>query len=246
MATGKDAMDSARLLIIDDDDKFCRLLSGYLQRFGYEVDIASDGQQGLECARKGIYGGIILDVLLPKKNGWDVLRELRRESQTPVLMLTALGDEPDRISGLEIGADDYVPKTYSMRELLARLRAVLRRSVMSTRARNETPAAPITVGSLHIDPASHTVTLSGRSIQLTVFEHDLLTALARAHPSVKSREQLLLEVAERDLEAFDRSIDVRIGALRRKLGDDARTPRIIETVRGVGYRLRAPGADASA
>ena len=235
-------MDSSRLLIIDDDAKFSRLLSGYLQRFGYEVDVAHDGQQGLDSARKGVYAGIILDVLLPRMNGWDVLRELRRESQTPVLMLTALGDEPDRIAGLEIGADDYVPKTFSMRELLARLRAVLRRSAISSRVRNETPAPPITVGDLHIDPATHTATLAGSPLQLTAFEFDLLLALALAHPRVKSREQLLLEVAERDLEAFDRSIDVRIGTLRRKLGDDARVPRIIETVRGVGYRLRAPGA----
>jgi DNA-binding response OmpR family regulator len=233
-------MDDSRLLIVDDDAKFSRLLGGYLERFGYVVDIAPDGQQGLDSARKGHYAAIILDVLLPKMSGWDVLRELRKESQTPVLMLTALGDEPDRITGLEIGADDYVPKTFSMRELLARLRAVLRRSVISERVRSETPAPALTVGSLHIDPATREATYAGRSLQLTAFEFDLLLALAGAYPRVKSREHLLLEVAERDLEAFDRSVDVRIGALRRKLGDDARTPRIIETVRGVGYRLLAP------
>ena len=120
-------MGASRLLIIDDDVKFTRLLGGYLQRFGYTVDAVHDGQQGLERARRGRYAAIILDVLLPNTTGWDVLRELRRESDTPVLMLTALGDEPDRITGLEIGADDYLPKTFSMRELLARLRAVLRR-----------------------------------------------------------------------------------------------------------------------
>jgi len=234
-------MDSSRLLIIDDDVKFARLLGGYLERFGYTVDAVHDGRQGLESARKGIYAAIILDVLLPKMNGWDVLRELRKQSQIPVLMLTALGDEPDRISGLEIGADDYVPKTFSMRELLARLRAVLRRSAVSSRAQAEVPESPVAVGGLNIDPATRIATLAGRALQLTAFEFDLLLALARAYPRVKSREQLLLEVAERDLEAFDRSIDVRVGALRRKLGDDARTPKVIETVRGVGYRLLAPG-----
>jgi DNA-binding response OmpR family regulator len=233
-------MDASRLLIIDDDVKFTRLLAGYLQRFGYAVDAVHDGQQGLDRARQGKYAAIILDVLLPGMTGWDVLRELRKESQTPVLMLTALGDEPDRVTGLEIGADDYVPKTFSMRELLARLRAVLRRSVISARARAEAPAAPVAVGELQMDPAAHTATLAGGPLALTAFEFDLLLALAQAHPRVKSREQLLLEVSDRDLEAFDRSIDVRIAALRRKLGDDARAPRIIETVRGVGYRLRAP------
>ena len=233
-------MDSSRLLIIDDDVKFTRLLGGYLQRFGYTVDVAHDGEQGLESARKGNYAAIILDVMLPKETGWDVLRDLRRDSHIPVLMLTALGDEPDRITGLEIGADDYVPKTFSMRELLARLRAVLRRSVISDRARTAAPAATITVGKLIMEPATHTATLAGSALSLTAFEYELLLALAQAHPRVKSREQLLLEVSERDLEAFDRSIDVRIAALRRKLGDDARAPRIIETVRGVGYRLRVP------
>src|SRR6185369_15734320 len=120
--------ESAHLLLIDDDIKFTRLLSGYLQRFGYAVDAVHDGKQGLDRARDGRYAAIILDVMLPKMTGWDVLRELRLRSQTPVLMLTALGDEPDRISGLELGADDYVPKTFSPRELLARLRAVLRRT----------------------------------------------------------------------------------------------------------------------
>jgi two-component system response regulator CpxR len=233
-------VDPARLLIIDDDVKFSRLLGDYLRRFGYEVDVAHDGQQGLETARRGQYSAIILDVLLPKMTGWDVLREFRRESETPVLMLTALGDEPDRISGLEIGADDYLPKTFSMRELLARLRAVLRRSLLTARAKAQAPSEPLCVGTLRIDPDTHSATLGGADLQLTAFEYDLLLALARAHPRVKTREQLLLEVSDRDLEAFDRSIDVRIGALRRKLGDDARAPKLIETVRGVGYRLLAP------
>jgi DNA-binding response OmpR family regulator len=238
-------MDSSHLLIIDDDVKFTRLLGGYLRRYGYVVEAVHDGEQGLERARKGNYAAIILDVLLPKRSGLDLLQELRRDSATPVLMLTALGDEPDRIAGLEVGADDYLPKTFSMRELLARLRAVVRRSTLTARApAGEKPLqpAPLEVGNLQIDLGTHAATLGGRTLSLTAFEFDLLVALAQAYPRVKSREQLLQEVSERDQEAFDRSIDVRIAALRRKLGDDARSPRIIETVRGVGYRLRNPAA----
>ena len=238
-------MDFTRLLIIDDDLKFGRLVSGYLQRFGYTVDIAEDGATGLARAQGGGYAAIILDVMLPKMNGWDLLKELRRSSQTPVLMLTALGDELDRVSGLEMGADDYIPKTFSMRELLARLRAVLRRSAVAAAARTDAGQSPLTVGDLRIDPGTHTATLAGDPLPLTSFEFDLLFALAQAHPRVKSREQLLLEVSDRDLEAFDRSIDVRIAALRRKLGDDARAPHLIETVRGVGYRLLKPGAETA-
>lgn len=237
-------MSASHLLIIDDDVKFTRLLSGYLRRYGYVVDTVHDGEQGLASARKGHYAAIILDVLLPKKSGLDLLQELRRDCATPVLMLTALGDEPDRIAGLEIGADDYVPKTFSMRELLARLRAVLRRpattGALPPAAQREAPAPPITIGNLEIDIGTHSVLLGERQLSLTAFEFDLLVALAQAYPQVKSREQLLLEISDRDLESFDRSIDVRIAALRRKLGDDARSPRIIETVRGVGYRMRAP------
>lgn len=236
-------MEASRLLIIDDDAKFSRLLGDYLQRFGYVVDAAHDGQQGLERASQAKYAAIILDVLLPKMTGWDVLREMRKNSTTPVLMLTALGDEPDRITGLEIGADDYAPKTSSMREVLARLRALLRRSAITARSRAELPVEPIVVGDLRMDPATRSASFAGRELRLTAHEYDLLLALAQAHPRVKSREQLLMTVAERDMEAFDRSIDVRVAALRKKLGDDARHPRIIETVRSVGYRLRAPGVE---
>jgi DNA-binding response OmpR family regulator len=186
------------------------------------------------------YAAVILDVMLPGLNGFDLLRELRRDSQVPVLMLTALGDEPDRIAGLEIGADDYLPKTYSTRELLARLRAVIRRSMVTARQRPGDQEAPVAVGGLYIDPGTHVATLDGQPLTLTPIEYDMLLALARSAGRVKSREQLLLEVAERDFEAFDRSIDVHISALRRKLGDDSKSPRYIETVRGAGYRMRLP------
>lgn len=231
---------SARLLLVDDDEKLARLLRDYLQQFGYEVDTAHEGRKGLAMALEGAYAAVILDVMLPGLNGFDVLRELRRESQVPVLMLTALGDEPDRIAGLEIGADDYLPKTFSTRELLARLRAVIRRSMVTAGRGPVENEAAVVVGGLYIDPATHTATLDGEAMTLTPIEYEMLLALARSAGRVKTREQLLLEVAERDFESFDRSIDVHISALRKKLGDDSKAPRFIETIRGTGYRMRLP------
>ncbi len=169
----------------------------------------------------------------------ELMRELRARSQVPVLMLTALGEEPDRIVGLEMGADDYLPKTFSTRELLARLRAVLRRSAVTASAAAESPRV-IAVGALRIDVEAREAALAGRALALTPFEFELLLALARSAGRVRTREQLLVEVADRDFEAFDRAIDVHISSLRRKLGDDPRSPRFIETVRGAGYRMRGP------
>jgi DNA-binding response OmpR family regulator len=243
VSTPLEAQGRSRILLVDDDEKFARLLRDYLEPFGYQVEVAHDGRSGLAMALGGAYAAVILDVMLPGLNGFDVLRELRRESQVPVLMLTALGDEPDRIAGLEIGADDYLPKTFSTRELLARLRAVIRRSIGAAARQGEAGEAPVTVGSLYIDPAAHVASLDGQPLVLTPIEYDILHALARSSGRVKSREQLLLEVAERDFESFDRSIDVHISALRRKLGDDSKSPRFIETIRGVGYRMLLPVAE---
>ncbi|MGE3275152.1 MAG: response regulator transcription factor [Vicinamibacterales bacterium] len=231
-----------QLLLIEDDEKLTRLLAEYLEPLGYAVDVAHDGRDGLARALDGQYDAIILDVMLPGMGGLDILRELRRTSHVPVLMLTALGDEVDRIAGLEIGADDYLPKTFSTRELLARLRAVLRRSAVRQAAAPGGAQAPIAINGLWIDPDTRVVTLDDEPLVLTRIEFDLLSALARAAGRVRTREQLLLDAADRDFEAFDRSIDVHVSSLRRKLGDDAKQPRFIETVRGVGYRLRATGA----
>ncbi len=239
-------MDATRLLIIDDDTKLCRLLREYLTPLGYEVATAFTGPEGLERARQGNFAAVILDVMLPGMNGLDVLRELRRESRVPVLMLTALGDEADRIVGLEIGADDYVPKNFSTRELLARLRAVLRRSALTASLQEPARSAPVVVGDLWIDVEARTAALGANPLPLTPVEFDLLLALARAAGRVRSREQLLLEVADREFESFDRAIDVHISSLRRKLGDEPRAPRFIETVRGAGYRMRKPGAQPDA
>lgn len=230
----------SRILIIDDDLKLCRLIANYLQPLGYSVEAEHTGPSGLKRVLNESFDGVLLDVMLPGMTGFDVLREMRKESQVPVLMLTALGDEADRIVGLELGADDYLPKTFSTRELLARLRAVLRRSAATARSKELPQTAPLVVGELWIDTETHRATLSDSPLTLTPVEYDLLVALARIPGRLRTREQLLLEVADREFEAFDRAIDVHVSSLRRKLGDDARTPRFIETVRGSGYRMVKP------
>ncbi len=236
-------MIPTRILLIDDDSKLCRLLAEYLTPLGYEVETAFTGPEGLERATTEEFGAVILDVMLPGMNGLEVLRELRTKSRVPVLMLTALGEEPDRIVGLEMGADDYVPKTFSSRELLARLRAVIRRSVVTAQLQESAKIAPIAIGELWVDAEARTASLDGTPLALTPIEFELLIALARCAGRVRTREQLLLEVADRDFESFDRAIDVHISSLRKKLGDDPRSPRFIETVRGAGYRIRKVGAD---
>ena len=233
-------MDCPRLLLVEDDLKLCRLLKDYLEPLGYEVEAVHDGPAGLARALEEPRAALILDVMLPGMNGLDLLRELRKTSQTPVLMLTALGDEVDRITGLEMGADDYLPKTFSTRELLARLRAVLRRSAAVAEQKNSIRPATVSVGPLWMDPGARSAALGDAPLVLTRVEYDLLLALAKAVGRVCTREHLLLAAADRDFEAFDRSIDVHISALRRKLADDSREPRFIETVRGLGYRMRRP------
>ena len=231
---------ATRLLIVDDDVKLAGLLRDYLEPLGYSIDIVYNGKDGLQAALQGSYDAVILDIMLPGMNGLDVLREIRKQSSVPILMLTALGDEPDRIAGLEVGADDYLPKTFSTRELLARLRAVLRRSFQTAQQQQISREAPLSVGELWIDPSARSASMAGKPLILTFVEYQILVALARSVGRVKTREQLLLEVADRDFEVFDRSIDVHVSSLRRKLGDDAKNPRYIETVRSAGYRLKKP------
>jgi DNA-binding response OmpR family regulator len=232
-----------RILIVDDDVKLCRLVRDYLEPLGYAVEMAHSGPEGLERVLSEPYAAVILDVMLPGINGLEVLRQLRRKSDVPVLMLTARGDEADRIAGLEIGADDYLPKTFSIRELLARLRAVLRRSTMAVAVAEEPAEAPLHLGELWIDPEARSAALGDKPLNLTPIEYQILLTLARAPGRVRTREQLLDAVADRSFDAFDRSIDVHISSLRKKLGDDAKTPRFIETVRGAGYRMRKPGTE---
>src|SRR6266851_350413 len=189
----QDAAGRTKLLIVDDDEKFVRLLRDYLEPFGYQVDAAHDGRQGLAMALDGEYAAVILDIMLPGLNGLDLLRELRHESQVPVIMLTALGDEPDRIAGLELGADDYLPKTFSTRELLARLRAVIRRTQSAAKSDNDTEPE-IVVGPLRVNPAARVAVLGDQPLTLTPVEFDLLESLARAKGRVKTREALLDEI----------------------------------------------------
>jgi DNA-binding response OmpR family regulator len=222
--------------------KLCRLVKDYLEPMGYSVTVAHNGTDGLEMAIATEFDAVILDVMLPRLDGFEVLKLLRAKSNVPVLMLTGLGEEADRIVGLEIGADDYLPKTFSTRELLARLRAVIRRSRITAGLRREQREPAVVVGSLKVDPESRAAWLSERPLELTTVEFDLLLSLARANGRVKTRERLLLEVAERDFEAFDRSIDVHISSIRRKMGDDPKSPQFIQTIRGVGYMMLKPGS----
>jgi DNA-binding response OmpR family regulator len=227
-----------RVLLVDDDVKLCRLVADYLRPFGFDVTSVHTGPEGLHEATGGSYQAVILDGMLPGLDGFEVLRQLRRTSAVPVLMLTALGDESDRIVGLELGADDYLPKTFSTRELLARLRAVTRRSTLAAReaaATDRTVGETIVVDDLRLDAGARSATQGGQPLTLTAVEFDLLWCLARAAGRVLSRDQLLDAISGRDYEVFDRSVDVHISTLRRKLSDD---PRYIRTVRSAGYMLR--------
>ncbi len=232
----------SRVLVIDDDRKLCRLIRDYLEPMGYVVTAAHTGPEGVEKATSGDWNAVILDVMLPGMDGFEVLKQLRRISDIPVLMLTARGEEADRIVGLEIGADDYLPKTFSTRELLARLRAVTRRAGRTAVGGAPESEPELGVGGLRVNPASRVALLDDQPLTLTPGEFDLLAALARARGRVKSREQLLEEIRDRNYDVFDRSIDVHISTLRRKLGDDAKEPRYIRTLRSAGYMLINPDA----
>lgn len=233
-----------QVLMIDDDAKLCRLVRDYLEPLGFRVTAVHEGRRGLEMATGPEWDVVILDVMLPGLDGFEILRKLRATSEVPVLMLTARGDETDRIVGLEIGADDYLPKTFSSRELLARLRAVLRRSSRQELQPSEETSKELVVGPLRISPDSRLAVLEDKPLTLTPVEFDILCSLSRACGRVKSREVLLDEIRDRDYDVFDRSIDVHISSLRKKLGDDAKSPRFIRTLRSAGYMLMNP-AEAS-
>lgn len=227
---------NTKILMVDDDLKLCRLVKDYLAPFNFAVETAHTGTSGLEKVKNGEFKAVILDVMMPEMDGFETLRQIRQFSNVPILMLTALGDETDKVIGLESGADDYLSKPFSTRELLARLRAVTRRSnITALQMQNE--AEEIVVNDIHIDFATHEVTQKGERVSLTALEFDLLSSLARAAGRVLNRDQLLDEIAGRDYDVFDRSIDVHISSLRKKLGDDFKNPRYIKTIRSVGYML---------
>lgn len=227
------------LLVVDDDRKLCGLIRDYLEPMGWQVAMRHTGPEGLAAALDGDYEAVILDVMMPGMDGFEVLRELRKTSNVPVLMLTAMGDEADRIVGLELGADDYLPKTFSSRELLARLRAVTRRAVLSEPGDAE--GVDLVAGKLRVNEATHIALLRDAPLDLTALEFAILVSLMKAKGRVKSREALLEDVSERRFDVFDRSIDVHISQLRKKLGDDAKNPQFIVTVRSVGYRFEEGG-----
>ena len=235
-----------KILIVDDDKKLCQLMADYLEPMGYDVRAAHNGAQGLEMILTGDYQAVILDVMMPQMDGLEVLKRVRMESDIPILMLTARGEETDRIVGLEMGADDYLPKTFTSRELLARLRAVTRRYTVSERkVASATKHKVLIFGNLEIEPRSRTVRLDTETLNLTPIEYDLLTTLANAAGRILTRDQLLDAVAGRSYEVFDRSVDVHISSLRRKLGEGPRNPRFIQTIRTAGYMFKVPEGQKS-
>ena len=224
------------ILIIDDDRELCDLVGELLRGEGFEVDAHHTGVGAVDIAASGFYELIILDVMLPEQNGFEILRGIRRRSAVPVILLTARGEDVDRIVGLEIGADDYLPKPFNSRELTARIRAVLRR--MQPREQDTLPS--VTVGDITLDPATRTVLRNNTLVDLTTVEFDLLHTLLSAAGRVVTREDISQRVLGRAFDPFDRSIDVHIGKVRRKLADDAPDDERIKTVRGVGYIYAQP------
>ena len=220
-----------RVLLIDDDVRLFDLLSSYLEQNGFHVTGAPDGPRGLAALEAGTFDVVLLDVMMPGMDGIDVCRRIRQKNTIPVLMLTARGDETDRVVGLEIGADDYVAKPFSPRELVARIKAVLRR------ARPDVAGERIVAGDIVIDVPGRVVTREGELVELTGLEFDLLCALARRPGRVVARDALLSEAGRGDVIVGERTVDVHISHLRQKLGDDPRSPRLIKTERGEGYVL---------
>jgi len=220
-----------RILIIDDDTELCALVARYLSHEGFAVERADDARLGVERALSGSYALIMLDVMMPDLSGFDVLRRIRAQSRTPVLMLTARGDTHDRVLGLELGADDYLPKPYDPAELAARIRAVLRRS--------ESPPgpaqAPLVVDDIELTPSTRAVTRTGKIIELTAVEFDLLEALLKVAGTVVKREDLVRTVLGREFSPYDRSIDTHVCNLRRKIGRLKDGTERIKGIRGTGY-----------
>lgn len=230
-----------RVLLVDDDVELCELVTEYLKREGLAADSVHDGESGVVRAQSGDYAIVILDVMLPGIGGFEVLRRLRagNNSPIPVVMLTARGDEVDRVLGLELGADDYLPKPFSSRELVARIRAILRRVEVSSDKTTTPNSERLVVGDVVLELASRAVFCGGKAVELTAMEFKLLELLMRAAGEVVTREEISIRVLERPLVSYDRSIDIHVSNLRRKLEGDAvlRSEERIKTVRGFGYVL---------
>jgi two-component system response regulator RegX3 len=225
------------ILLVEDEDSITEPLAAALAREGFDAHPARTAAEALELAPRLAPDLVLLDVMLPDGSGFDVLRALRRDSRVPVVMLTARGDEADRIVGLELGADDYVVKPFSAREVAARIRAVLRRA---DEARPEEPDAALEVGAVRLDPARREVSLEGKPVELARKEFDLLHLLMREAGTVVTRERIIDEVWDVNWFGSTKTLDVHVASVRKKLGDDPSSPRYLRTVRGVGFRFAAP------
>jgi two-component system response regulator CpxR len=224
-----------QVLIVDDDVELCELVSEYLRPEGFDVESVHDGGQGLRRALSQEHAVVVLDVMLSGISGFEVLRQLRHQSSIPVLMLTARGDEVDRIVGLEAGADDYLPKPFNPRELVARIRAILRRTSQSGNIQSAPVVSELVVGDVRMDLGARTVQRAGEPMVLTSAEFAILEILLRAAGSVVGREELSMRVLDRPLTPYDRSIDVHISNLRKKLGPREGKGERIKTIRSTGY-----------
>jgi two-component system, OmpR family, response regulator CpxR len=231
-------MTKNHILIIDDDIELCDLLREYLGPEGFQIKTHNEGTRAAEKVRSGNFSLVILDVMLPGRSGFDVLRLIREHSQVPVIMLTARGDDVNRIVGLEMGADDYLPKPFNPRELLARIRAIYRRSEVQTNPKSfiRPSAGPLVVGDVALDNRTRSVQKNGHNVELTAVEFSLLETLLSQAGQIVQRDELVRIVLGRQFSPFDRSIDVHISHLRKKLGSHAGGQERIITVRGTGYQ----------
>jgi len=228
-----------QVLVVDDDVELCKLVTRYLTQEGFQIESVNAGAAGVDRALSGNYALIVLDVMMPGMNGFDVLRRIRAESRLPVLMLTAKGDALDRVLGLEMGADDYLPKPFNPQELAARIRAILRRAKPADDG-TRVPSQPFTVGDVEMDAGARVVRRGGEVLSLTTVEFDLLEVLLRAAGQVIDREKLTRDVLGREFSPFDRSIDTHVCNLRKKIGPLADGGERIKGVRGIGYLYAAP------
>jgi two-component system response regulator CpxR len=224
-----------RVLVVDDDAELCELIAQYLALEGFTVESVHTGAEGVERAVSGKYALVVLDVMLPGMSGFEVLRRIRAQSRTPVLMLSARGDEQDRIRGLEMGADDYLPKPFNPRELCARIEAVLRRSRANPAEIRPAPGERVIVEDVEMDKGARVVRRAGREVDLTSVEFDLLEKFLKSAGSVLSREDLVQAVLGREFSPFDRSLDTHVSNLRKKLGPTREGSERIKGVRGIGY-----------
>jgi two-component system, OmpR family, response regulator len=233
--------DAPHILVVDDDREIRALLRDYLEKNGFRATAVGDGQETRRALERNRFDLIVLDLMLPHESGLDICRALRATSDVPIIMLTALGDEIDRIVGLEVGADDYLPKPFNPRELLGRIKAVLRRTALAPRAAESAGVRAYRFGDWRLDTTERALVSSeGERVELGGAEYRLLCTLLENAPRLLTRAELMDQLRGRDLDPFDRSIDVRVSRLRQTLRDDARAPRIIKTVYGEGYVIGVP------